>query len=104
MHIWDWNRATRHVVDDYKRGMGDRVKGGMEHLSSEFLHNSLFKVRSSLTVFTARPIDHPFQGSAMKAANIFGKSGVPNPVTGSQPGAVGNPSVEQPGLDPSVMS
>lgn len=33
-----------------------------------------------------------------------GKLGVPRPVTGSQPGAVGNPSVPHAGFDPSVMS
>lgn len=40
----------------------------------------------------------------MKAANSFGKLGVPSPVTGSQPGAAENPAVPQPWLPPRTMS
>lgn len=40
----------------------------------------------------------------MNRVSIFWKSGVPKPVTGSHPGAVGNPLVPQPGFEPTVMS
>jgi len=36
------------------------------------------------------------QGSAKKTANIFGKFGVPNPVTGSQPVTAVKPGVPHP--------
>ena len=43
-------------------------------------------------------------GRLRNFATIFGKLGVPRPLTGSQPAAALNPPVPQPGFEPFVMS
>jgi hypothetical protein len=47
---------------------------------------------------------HHHQGNPKKIFNIFGKFGVPNPVTGSHPLTASKPGVPHPWLPPCVIS